>query len=157
MKIDGGNESSAAPTPSPHPRTSSETSAHCAPARILEFVHEHVPVARLDPEAALRKLVHAFQESQRSFEHAGKIEQRVSVERAVVAGVSVIREDPPHAARHDDVQIAAKRLIVSAIERRDFEAPTRGGASMRVGLSPVLGVEAGSGERSSRAACRPAS
>ena len=104
-------------------RPSSCTScAHELPLRaagVLELVDEHVAVARLEPEAALRELVHVLQQLDRALEHAGEIEQRVRLERALIL-LQRDREDPPDAARHDDVQIAPERADRLGDGRRDL-------------------------------------
>ncbi len=79
------------------------------PARILELVDQHVVIARLEPVAALRELVHLPQQVERPLEHIGKIENRALVQRAPV----LRQRDPEHpldAARHDRVEIAGKSV-----------------------------------------------
>ena len=101
-------------------------------------------IARFEPEAALRELVHVLQQLDGALEHAGKIEQRVRLERALVLAQRD-REDPPDAARHHDVQIAPERANRLGHDRRDRR---RAGA---MPLPRVVGAavgrrEAGAGE-----------
>ena len=77
-------------------------------ARVLELVDEHVVIARLETEAALRELVHLPQQIERALKDIGEIEHRALVERAPVLRERD-REHPPDAARHDHVQIACER------------------------------------------------
>ena len=51
-------------------------------AGVLELVHEHVAIARLEAEPALRELVHVLEQLHRALEHAGEIEQGARLERA---------------------------------------------------------------------------
>ena len=74
-------------------------------AGVLELVDQHVVVARLEPEAALRELVHLPQQVERPLQHVGKIEHRSLVERLAVLRQRD-REHPLDAARQHDVQIA---------------------------------------------------
>ena len=53
-------------------------------AGVLELVDEHVAMARFEPQAALGELVHVLEQLHRALEHAGKIEQRVRLERVLV-------------------------------------------------------------------------
>ena len=77
-------------------------------ARVLELVHEHVVVARLEPVAALRELLHLPQQVERAQQQIREIEHGVRVERPAVLRLGDA-EHPPDAARHEHVQIAAKR------------------------------------------------
>ena len=77
------------------------------PARILKFVHEDVLIATLEPEAALRELVHAAQKVDRTLQHIRKIQQR-----SIVQSGPVLRErhaeHPPDTSREDAIQISRK-------------------------------------------------
>ena len=53
-------------------------------ARVLELVHQHVVVARLEAVAAARELVHLLQQMDRPLEHAGEIEQGVRLQRLLI-------------------------------------------------------------------------
>ena len=77
-------------------------------ARVLELVDEHVAVPGFEAVPALRELVHLLQQPDCPLEHAGKIDERVAVERALVLPQRN-REDTPQSARHDDVQVATER------------------------------------------------
>ena len=63
-------------------------------ARVLELVHEHVVVARLEPEPALRELVHPPQQHERALEHVREVERRARVERPPV----LLQRDREHPA-----------------------------------------------------------
>src|SRR5436190_308879 len=58
--------------------------------------------------AALRELLHLFQEIDGAFEEAGEIEHRVRLECLVVLRQRQ-HEEAPHAARQDDVEVAPER------------------------------------------------
>ena len=77
-------------------------------ARVLELVDEHVAVPGFEAVPALRELVHLLQQPDCPLEHAGKIDERVAVERALVLPQRN-REDTPQSAGHDDVQVATER------------------------------------------------
>src|SRR6185503_13114686 len=53
-------------------------------ARVLEFVDEHVPMARFEPQTALRELVEVLQQRDRAIEKTGKIHEAVRVERPLI-------------------------------------------------------------------------
>ena len=99
-------------------------------AGVLEFVDEHVAVARLEPKAALGEFVELLQQRHRPLEHAGEVEQGVRIERALVL-LQRDREDPPDAARHDDVEVAAEAANGVGDQRRDVRSRLRGAASRR--------------------------
>ncbi len=82
-------------------------------------------MARFETEAAFGELVHVLQQLDRALEDAGEIEQRVRVERVLVHRRKATGKDPPHAARHDTVEIAAEIANLSRHQRRKLE---RGGA-----------------------------
>ena len=65
-------------------------------------------VARLEPEAALRELVHLPQQVERALEHVREVEDRALLERRRYC-VERDREHPPDAAREDDVEVARER------------------------------------------------
>ena len=75
-------------------------------ARVLEFVNEHVVIARFEPVPALREVVHPPQQIERPQQQIREIEHRVRIERPAVLGVGDA-EHPPDSARHQHVQIAA--------------------------------------------------
>ena len=54
------------------------------PARVLELVHQHVVIARLQLQPAARELLLPLEQRDRPREHAGEIEQRVLVEQPLV-------------------------------------------------------------------------
>ena len=60
-------------------------------ARVLELVDEHVVIARLEPVAALRELLHLPQQVERAQQHVGEVEHRVRVERAPILGLGDAR------------------------------------------------------------------
>ena len=74
-------------------------------ARVLEFVDEHVVIARLEAVAALRKLLHPAQQIERAQQQIGEIEHGVRVERAPVLGLGDA-EHPSDPTRHQHVEIA---------------------------------------------------
>ena len=122
MKMDGGSASADAPKPfAPAPHELRDELPLRA-ARVLELVDEHVLVARFEPVAAPRELVHLLQQLDCALEHAGEIEQRVRIERPLVL-MQRDGEDPPDAARHDDVQIAPERANGLGHGRRKLRAP----------------------------------
>ena len=108
-------------------------------ARVLEFVDEDVPVARLEAQAALGELVHLLEELDRALENAGEIEERVRLERLLVLAERD-GEDSPDAARHHRVQIASERLDRVGDGGREL----RGGGAMAA--PGVLRVAVGAGE-----------
>jgi hypothetical protein len=113
-------------------------------AGVLKLVHQHMTVARLEPQAALRELIHILQQLDGPLEHPGEIEQRVRLQRV---GVLLERdgENPPHAARHDGVQIAPEAPDLARDERRDLRG--RGPMALPgVRAVAVVGREAGAGE-----------
>ncbi len=77
-------------------------------ARVLQLVDEHVAVPTFEAVPALGEFVHVLQQPDRALEHTGKVEQRVPVERVLVLPQGH-GEDAPHAARHDDIQVAPER------------------------------------------------
>ena len=107
-------------------------------AGVLELVDEHVVVARLEPVAALRELVHLAQQVERALEDVGEIQHRPLVE-----GAAVLRErdaeHAPDAARHDGVEVARERRH-DALDRR-AELRDRGAmAPRRLGGRIVVGL-----------------
>ena len=100
-------------------------------AGVLELVDEHVVIARLEPEAALRELVHLPQQLERALEHVGEVEDRALVERPPVLRQRD-REHPPDAAREHDVEVARERPDDALDVRRDLRRPRRDAASQRV-------------------------
>ena len=82
-------------------------------ARVLELVNEHVVIARLQAEAALRELLHLAEKLDRLQQHVRKVEQRASIERPPVLRFRDPKH-PPHAARHQDVEIAAPRAMCAS-------------------------------------------
>ena len=74
-------------------------------ARVLELVHEHVVVARFEPEAALRELVHLPEQIEGALEHVREVEHRALLERLAILRQRN-REHPPDAARQHDVEVA---------------------------------------------------
>ena len=113
-------------------------------ARILEFVDQHVPVARLEPQPGLGKLVEILQQLDGAFDQTGKVDQRVVLERALIFGQRD-GEDPPHATREHDIEIAPERTDGAGDGRRD---PRRLGpvTSPRVIGIAVLAGKAGADE-----------
>src|SRR5206468_8797994 len=87
-------------------------------ARILEFVDEHMAVPRFEPQPRLGKLVEVFQQLERALDEAGKVDQRVVLERALIFGQRD-GEDPPHAPREHDIEIAPERTDGAGDGRRD--------------------------------------
>ena len=67
-------------------------------AGVLELVDEHVVIARFEPVAALRELVHAAEQPQRARERLGEIDDRPRVERPPVLGPRD-QQHPADAAR----------------------------------------------------------
>ena len=144
MKIDGGIASAAAPKPF---APALHELAHQLPlraARVLELVHQHVAMTRLEPETALGELVHLLEQLDGALEHAGEIEQRVRIERVLVLPQRD-REDPPDAARHHRVEIAPEGADGRVHGRRE---PKGGRAVTLPGVRrvAVVGGEAGAGE-----------
>ena len=78
-------------------------------ARVLELVDQHVLVARFESIPAARELLHLPEQLQRALEQIGEIEHAVLVERAAVF-VLRDREQPSHAARQDQVDVALEGL-----------------------------------------------
>ena len=78
-------------------------------AGVLKLVHEHVVVARLEPVAAPREILHPSEQVERLEQEIREIKHRVRIERSAVLRIGDA-EHPPDAARHEHVQIAAKRL-----------------------------------------------
>ena len=74
-------------------------------ARVLELVDEDVVIARFEPEAALRELVHLPEQIERALQHVREIENRSIVERLAVLRQRD-REHPLDAAREHDVEVA---------------------------------------------------
>ena len=110
-------------------------------AGVLELVDEHVAIARLEPEPALRELVHVLQQLHRSLEHAREVEQRVAFERALV----LARARPRRSARR------------RATARRSDRAGTRAALRRSTGAMPPRRSDAASRLRRtrSRAAVKP--
>ena len=100
-------------------------------------------IARLEPEAALRELVHPPQQVDGALQHVREVEQRSLVERVPVLRERD-REHPPDAAREDDVQVAAERAD-DVLDRRG-----RAGAASRDAASRPR-------RRDSRRCCRDGS
>ena len=84
MKIEGASASEAAPTPSPQLSNELRHQRPLCAAGILKFVDQHMAILRFEPKAALRELVHVFEQLDRPFEHTGKIEQRMRIERSLI-------------------------------------------------------------------------
>src|SRR3979411_2256165 len=103
-KIEGGNASADAPNPSLQLLTRSETSSHSARLGALHRGGARGPPPPPQPVPALRELAHLLQERNGTLEHPGEIEQRMRLERPLIL-VQRDGKDPPHAARHDDVQV----------------------------------------------------
>ena len=78
-------------------------------AGVLEFVHQHVLVSRLEPIAAARELFHLPEQLERALEQIREIEHTMLVERAAVF-VLGNREQPANAAGEDQVDVAAERI-----------------------------------------------
>ena len=107
MKIDGFV---VTPVPSSQDCPRLDEQRHELPlcaAGVLELVHEHVVVARLEPEPALRELVHPAQQLERAIEHVGEVEHGSFVENLAVLGQRN-GEHPLHAAREHDVEVAVE-------------------------------------------------
>ena len=83
------------------------------PAGVLELVDQHVVVARLEPVAALRELVHLPQQLDGALEQLGEVDDVVLVQRAPVL-VAGHREHRCDAAREQHVEVAGE-----ALERRE--------------------------------------
>ncbi len=97
-------------------------------AGVLKLVDEHVVVSRLELVPAAREFLHLPQQIERTREHAGKIEQRAGVQRALILRHRD-REHPPDAARQHDVQIAPERAHRLHNRRRDARRPPHDAAS----------------------------
>jgi hypothetical protein len=76
--------------------------------RVLELVHEHVVIARLEPVAALGELVHLAQQLHGARDQLGEVHHVVLRQDAAVA-LDGEREQPVHAAREDHVHVAGPR------------------------------------------------
>ena len=100
-------------------------------ARILELVHQHVVVARLEAITALSELVHLTQQIQRALKDVREIEHRALVERAPVLRQGD-REHPPDAARHHRVQVACERRDDTLDLRADLADARRDAAARRL-------------------------
>ena len=101
-------------------------------------------MARFEAQTALGEFVHVLQQLHRALEHAGKIEQRVRFERVLVL-LERDRENPPHATRHDGVEIAAERA--DRLVHRGRNLRRRGAVPFpRIGRITILGIEAGAHE-----------
>ena len=104
---DRGRDGAVAAVPSPAAQARHQL-ADQAPLRaagVLELVDQHVLVARLEPIAAARELLHLAEQRQRALEQVGEVEHAVLVERAAVL-VLRDREQPAHAARQHQVDVA---------------------------------------------------
>ena len=100
----------------------------------VQSMLDHVPHPRDRADAQLH----------RALEHAGKVEQGVRFERVLVL-LERDREDPPHATRHDRVEIAAERADRLVYRRRNLRG--RGTVPLpRIGRVAILGTEAGAHE-----------
>ena len=54
------------------------------PARVLELIDEQVVIARLQLQPAAREFFLAFEQGDRTIEHAGKIEDRMLVHQLLI-------------------------------------------------------------------------
>ena len=112
-------------------------------ARVLELVDQHVVVARLEPEAALRELVHLAQQVERALEHVREVEDRPLVERGryCASAIANIRRMPRASTtfrsrvncRHDPLDLRrrsedARRDGAARRLRSDSRAPCRDGS-----------------------------
>ena len=112
--------------------------AHQPPLRaagVLELVHQDVLVARLQPVAAARELLHLRQQPQRALEQVGKVERALLVERAPVL-VLRHREQPPDAAGQHQVDVGAE-LLPRGLHVRP-QAKDAGLVAVEVGCRPEL-------------------
>src|SRR4029077_3973615 len=56
-------------------------------AGVLKLVDQHVVIARFQPIAALRELLHLAEQFQRTEQQVGEVEYRVRIERAAILGL----------------------------------------------------------------------
>ena len=132
MKIEGGIASLAAPNPSPQLLTSCPRDP---------IAHGWCPETRRRARAGSapragdgsRRTRPLFQQLDRALEHTGKIEERVRFQRVLVL-CSRDGKNPPHAARHDGVQVAAEAADRIGDGRRDL------GRARAMPLPGVVGV-----------------
>ena len=88
-------------------------------AGVLELVDQHMVIARLEPVAALRKLIHPPQQVQGALKHVGKIEHRPGSELALVLR-DRDRKHPLRTAREHHVQVAVERRQRLGHRRREL-------------------------------------
>ncbi len=112
------------------------------PAGVLELVDEHVVIAGLETEAALRELVHPPQQLERAIEHVGKVEHRSAVEDLAVLGQGD-GEHPLHAAREHDVEVAVEGEDHVGDARRELEhaRPMALGRVVRLVVLRAVGID----------------
>ena len=77
-------------------------------AGVLELIHQYVFVARLEPVAAARELLHLPQQLQGAFEQVRKVEDTVLIEGPAVL-ILRNREQAADASRQYDVEVAPIR------------------------------------------------
>jgi hypothetical protein len=103
--------------------------AHQPPLRaagVLEFIDQHVLVARLEAVAAAREFVHLAEQLQGALEQVREVEHAVLVQRAAIF-VLRDRKQPARAAGEDQVDVTLerldRRLHVRAETRHDHLVP----------------------------------
>ena len=140
MKMEGwSGPACARPTPSPQDCDQQRHELPLRAAGVLELVHEHVVVARLEAVPALRELLHLPQQVERAQQHVGEVEHGVGVERPPVLGLGDA-EHPPDSARHEHVEIAlvAQERLLHSWRVIDDEVAVR--APVRLGRELGLRV-----------------